>query len=752
MKFHKILFLILFFSILGFLHSPSAPQMTNGILEDDLFEDFETKVIPTWSATGLWHIENNSQSNYTLDYLPSGSRYAWYGDNRTGNYDTGSRNAGNLTSGILNLTPFIDTQIYLSFWSWGDTESNLNYDRKDLYISPDAGITWTLLSTLQATPTWEHFSVNLTNWNWHNGVMIRFAFDSVDGSVNSYRGWSIDDVAIRPGKAPLSGYFDLNIVQESSAIVNETKGITFTAIPHFNQDILANVSVVVETPSSSFNTIYSKDLIIFTDLSLWTLFQNYTFTEAGHYGVYFNLIDEFGRNWHQNSEWVIIEGYYDLWIDLTYYPGIYDTEEILFSAQSSFGRSTLANITITMDTPSTTLTLLSLNETTILPNGKWQFNVTHNFTEFGMYYVWFTLDVDTNQSWTVWDYFYVYEHWDLWIEQDWISRPGDARDMRFVLDSKWNSSKTVSIEILVETPSGFNDSLLLDPAVFIPRNGWWDRILTYSFFDKGKYTVYFKVDDGLSAVWTTCEWEIGDLSVWIEQQNYAAIGSENSMDFFVQNWFNTPMFLSMEAWIEPYGQPAELLFSEYNILLDPFNAWERMHYYTFIYPGDYKVIFNVWSSGLEWSADNWWYVSTDGGMGDPILNLDNPEEVNVNQTFEVVVQYYTGLRSETFISYVNITYADNEAPIAGGEYLVEKVFPAETWANFTLRLTLPHTGEFTLRAMVHTDQGIIEHKFFIKVHDESNTNSQVNISPGFEAFLLFVPLLMVTVTHRKRNR
>ncbi|MFW9855249.1 MAG: hypothetical protein ACFFFG_09310 [Candidatus Thorarchaeota archaeon] len=751
MKFHKILFLILFFSVLGFLHSPSAPQMTKGILEDDLFEDFETKVIPTWSATGLWHVENNSLSNYTLDYVPSGSRYAWYGDNRTGNYDTGSRTAGNLTSGILNLTPFFDTQIYLSFWSWGDTESNLNYDRKDLYISPDAGITWTLLATLKATPTWEHFSVNLTDWNWLNSVMIRFAFDSIDGSVNSYRGWSIDDVAIRPGKPPLSGYFDLNIVQESSAIVNETKGMTFTAVPHFNQNILANVSVVVETPSSSFNTIYSQDLITFTDLALWTLFQNYTFAEAGHYAVYFNMTDEFGRTWHQNSEWVVIEGYYDLWIDSTYNPGIYDIEELSFSAQSFFGRSTQVNITITMDTPSTALTLLSLNKTTIPQNGIWLFNTSYNFTELGMYYVWFTLDADTNQSWTISDYSYVYQRWDLWIEQDWVARPGEGREMRFVLDSKWNSSKSVNIEILIETPLGFNDTLLNDPTVFIPRNGWWDRILSYNFNDKGTYTVYFRVDDGSAVEWATCIWEIGDLSVWIEQENYALIDTEKPMNFFVQNWFDTPMFVSMEAWIEPYGQPTELLFSEYNILLDPFASWQRTHYYTFIYPGDHKVIFNVWSSGLEWSADNWWYVSSDDGMGDPILDVDYPEEVNANQTFEVVVHYYTGFRSETYISYVNITYADSEAPIAGGEYLVENVFPPETSTNYTLILTLPHTGEFTLRAVVHTNQGIMEYKFLIKVHDDSNTNSEPNISPGFEAIFLFVPLLMVTITRRKRN-
>ena len=74
----------------------------------DYFEDFEGIVFPGWTATGLWHLEDNRSSSYPIYGLPSDSHYMWYGSNQTGNFNTSDRNYGDLYSDIIDLTGFSD--------------------------------------------------------------------------------------------------------------------------------------------------------------------------------------------------------------------------------------------------------------------------------------------------------------------------------------------------------------------------------------------------------------------------------------------------------------------------------------------------------------------------------------------------------------------------------------------------------------------------------------------------------------------
>jgi hypothetical protein len=523
-----------------------SPQVVTADLNDDFIEDFEGS-FSSWSATGLWHVEDNSFSKYTLDYVPSDSHYAWYGDNQTGNYDTGLTNAGNLTSGFLNFSPFIGNQIYLSFWSWADTETNLGFDLKQVFISTDAGSTWIKLLDLQANPTWMYIALNLTDYLFASSAQIRFSFNTVDNDTNNFRGWLLDDIAIKVGTPLPSGYFDINIDQTTTTSNSDTRELSFTVIPHFNQSLKGNISIVVENPSAYLDTIFAKDNITFWDLAVWTHNHSYKFLEVGHYRVHFSILDEFGRMWYQSNGWEVFEGKLDL---------------------------------------------------------------------------------------------------------------------------------------------------------------------------------------------------------WIEQENYALINDERPMTFIIDNQFNTSVNVSMEAYIEYFDEPKELLFSETEIYIGPFTTWERIHYYTFYRTGEYKVLFIVQAFGQDWFADNWWSIDT----GDPKIEVGYPEEIKANEPFEVVVHFFSGHHHELHVSSVNITFAENDAHVAGGEYSVDEVLPPETWTNFTLSLTLPDTGEFSLRVTIHTNQGDYEHKFFVKVQDGSNRDSEPNISPGFEAILLLIPLVMLTISQRKKKK
>jgi len=169
---------------------------TYTILNDDpipvgFINDVESGVAG-WSATGLWHIVDTGGANpYAEAYSPTHSW--WYGQDLTGNYDTGSANAGDLTSPQTEF-PADGT---LAFWSFEETEANENYDTKKVYVSTDDGVTWDLVYQSLGSPelVWDQAAVDLASYAGEQGF-VRFEFDSTDQWYNTYRGWYVDDVVL----------------------------------------------------------------------------------------------------------------------------------------------------------------------------------------------------------------------------------------------------------------------------------------------------------------------------------------------------------------------------------------------------------------------------------------------------------------------------------------------------------------------------------------------------------------------------
>jgi uncharacterized protein YjiK len=154
-----------------------------------------------WSATGMWHQVDDS-SPYPESH--SGVHSWWYGQDSTGNYDTGITNVGNLTSPPIYIP---DSGHYLRFWYRYETEAQSAYwDQRKVQISVDDGPFYDVLQ-LYDDPM-NHWlqspAIDLSGYAGHI-IQVRFQFDTLDNIENGYRGWYVDDVEISTTPPPSCG-------------------------------------------------------------------------------------------------------------------------------------------------------------------------------------------------------------------------------------------------------------------------------------------------------------------------------------------------------------------------------------------------------------------------------------------------------------------------------------------------------------------------------------------------------------------
>lgn len=158
------------------------------------FDDMEAG-LDNWTATGLWHIAD-AASNYPNAY--NGAASWWYGQEATGNYDTGMANSGYIQTGPITI-PSDAAAAWLRFWSWEYTEADWSntYDTRKVYTSTN-GTDWTQVwqsNTNNDTAQWYEALIDLSS-ETGKSIYLRFEFDTVDGSHNGYRGWYLDDISV----------------------------------------------------------------------------------------------------------------------------------------------------------------------------------------------------------------------------------------------------------------------------------------------------------------------------------------------------------------------------------------------------------------------------------------------------------------------------------------------------------------------------------------------------------------------------
>lgn len=158
------------------------------------FDDMEAG-INGWMVTGtdgknngpaLWH------QSHKRSYSPVTSWY--YGiEIGLGNYDTGARNYGSITSSPINLSGVTDTQ--LSFFHRLTTENNPGYDKASVIILKD-NTPNTVLTKTSTNGLWAAETLDISSFDGST-IQVRFNFDTIDGLFNNFEGWFVDDVVIQ---------------------------------------------------------------------------------------------------------------------------------------------------------------------------------------------------------------------------------------------------------------------------------------------------------------------------------------------------------------------------------------------------------------------------------------------------------------------------------------------------------------------------------------------------------------------------
>ncbi|NMC08484.1 MAG: hypothetical protein GYA24_24965, partial [Candidatus Lokiarchaeota archaeon] len=159
-----------------------------------LFHDnFDTNTIRWESMSGLWHV-TGYWSTWPSSYRSYGQSI-WFGSEATGNFYTASRARGSIVSMPIDLSGA--TSANLEFYHWRAGEGGTVYDQSYVYVSTNK-VTWTKIyqdGNATVSP-WQRKVLNLNAFCGSSTVWLNFTFDSIDGAMNNYRGWLVDDVKV----------------------------------------------------------------------------------------------------------------------------------------------------------------------------------------------------------------------------------------------------------------------------------------------------------------------------------------------------------------------------------------------------------------------------------------------------------------------------------------------------------------------------------------------------------------------------
>lgn len=154
----------------------------------------------SWTATGLWHVENGS-GNCTNAYAGTSS---WYYGDPSGSYvctyqtksgGTDTANSGYLTSPTISL-PAGSPSLRLSFMSYYETEdTGTLYDKRWVQISTGGSFSNLQQLSGDSMNAWGLKTIDLSAYAGMN-VMLRFYFETMDAVANNYKGWYIDNIRI----------------------------------------------------------------------------------------------------------------------------------------------------------------------------------------------------------------------------------------------------------------------------------------------------------------------------------------------------------------------------------------------------------------------------------------------------------------------------------------------------------------------------------------------------------------------------
>jgi hypothetical protein len=153
-------------------------------------------------VAGLWHLSTGRGAQ--PGHSPGASFYFGQGEGPGGggNYNVGNT-AGTITSGPIALPN--NPGVGISFNYVLQTEGNGAFDLASVQVSNNGGATFATIASsaqvaqLPLSGVWRNASFSLGAFAGQT-VLIRFSFDTLDGVLNNFEGWYVDDVQLNaPG-------------------------------------------------------------------------------------------------------------------------------------------------------------------------------------------------------------------------------------------------------------------------------------------------------------------------------------------------------------------------------------------------------------------------------------------------------------------------------------------------------------------------------------------------------------------------
>lgn len=156
-----------------------------------------------WTATGLWHLVDNSACALPSFSSPTHSFY--YGRDFGCNYSDGAANSGRLTSPAIDR---ITSNSTFSFDYFRQVENFIgDFDITTVDVIRSNGTATTVFSLNSRNPStsvWTSSGVIPLGAFAGDTIRLRFTFDTVDSFTNSFTGWLVDNVTVSSGSSCVS--------------------------------------------------------------------------------------------------------------------------------------------------------------------------------------------------------------------------------------------------------------------------------------------------------------------------------------------------------------------------------------------------------------------------------------------------------------------------------------------------------------------------------------------------------------------
>ena len=160
-----------------------------------LNDDFESGG-GSWTTTGLWHLTNNSSCASPGYSSPTSAMY--YGQDSGCNYDAGDNTGDLISSAISGVNG--SSELSFDYYRQVEDYAGGSYDQAQVAVSVAGSGSWTTVwsrdsGDASASAWTASGAISLAAFAGES-IQVRFRFDSIDGSYNTFTGWFIDDVVV----------------------------------------------------------------------------------------------------------------------------------------------------------------------------------------------------------------------------------------------------------------------------------------------------------------------------------------------------------------------------------------------------------------------------------------------------------------------------------------------------------------------------------------------------------------------------